>query len=135
MSWFKKLIRPASPDRPNLVLSKSEANRAAACAKAAFDAAWMMPVSHQSESMGDHIRVPCYAIIQKRWESLAVGDTVLRAANHRTLIHMASYHDGRGNWRTAGLANRKTDDGWMDESTYLGTVLLTVPYQPEDHTR
>lgn len=135
MTWFRKLLRPAVPTRPNRVLSRAEANRAAACAKVAFEAAWIMPVSHESESMGDHIRVPCYAIIQKRWETLRVGDTVLRATNHRTLIHMASYHDGTGNWRTTGLANRRTDDGWMDESTYLGTVVLTIPYEPEDHTK
>jgi hypothetical protein len=135
MSWFRKLRRPAVPDRPNLILSKPEANRAAACARTPFDDSWIMPVSHQSESMGDHVRVPCYAVIQKRWETLRVGDVVLRLANHRTLIHMASYHDGNGNWRTTGLANHRTDDGWMNESTYLVTVLLTVPYQPEDHTK
>lgn len=131
MGFFSKLFPPV-PKVPNLHLRKDQANAAAVEVRKLFKDAWIMPVGGLSESMGFHLRVPCYAIIDFRWDSLKVGDTVLRTTKQGTTVHMASYHDGRGNWKTTGLANKRTDPGWMDKSTYLGTVIFSVPYKPEE---
>lgn len=83
-----------------------------------------------SNSMGAYITKYSYVIVVPAWESLKPGKLVIRQFPGGLGLHLVTYSDGLGNFKTSGTTNSRSDSGWLTADNYLGTYHLSIPYDP-----
>ena len=80
-------------------------------------------------SMGEFLSEYEIALVVYAWDRIKVGQLVVRNIDGRGTIHKVVYQDGN-NFKTAGIATRRSDSGWLTSDNYVGTYIGRILYDP-----
>ena len=81
-------------------------------------------------SMGGIIADPAYVVVVREYAALKAGYVAIYLADGKRIIHRVAYAIG-DTWKMKGDANADYDPRLMTKSNYVGTVVATIPYDPE----